>query len=135
MGNLVAEIQCVGIPCSGLYEGVPNCGELSPGDRAIVDACISAHDKPIEDKSVTTLKGLLTTAQYEAYANVRNADARGIREQRHLTEALPFLHKLIQSEFPDSDLDKKVKQIETEVALWDDSIEPKLLAVLEVAEK
>jgi hypothetical protein len=139
MSNLSSEIKACGIICTGLYEGFPvtdpSYAELSPGDQAIVNACIKAHDKSIGDKAVTTLKGLLTTEQYEAYANVRNSDARNIREERHLREALPFLHKLIRSEFPDSDLDKKVKEIESDVALWDDTVEPEISTVSMIVEK
>jgi hypothetical protein len=139
MGDLITEIRACDISCNKVINNhpvtIPPYDQLSPSDQAIVDACIASHGRPVGDKAVIKLAGLLTAEQYEAYANVRNADARNIREERHLREALPFLHKLIQSEFPNSDLDKKVKQIESEVALWDDSIEPKLLAALEVMEK
>jgi hypothetical protein len=85
MGNIVNEIISVGIPCYGIYEGVPNCGELSPSDQAIVDACIACEDKNFTSAEKTALWALLDNDQKAAYTKVRDDEIRLLWVQ-HLEE-------------------------------------------------
>jgi hypothetical protein len=78
MGDIVSEVNSVGIPCFGLYEGVPDCGELSPSDQAIVDACIACSDKNFTSTERTALWELLDSDQKTAYTECRDKEIEEI---------------------------------------------------------
>jgi hypothetical protein len=122
MGNIVNEIKSVGIPCYGFYEGVPNCGELSPGDQAIVNSIVACEDKVFTSAEKDALWLLLNPAQQDNYEQERNEQVIELRVREYFKdENFKVLVGYLADDYDKKDWTDIVDAVELEFPLWSDT--------------